>query len=870
MKKTLRMLALLLALVLTLQAAVLAADPADNPPTDAGAADTAPGDAAPADPAPVDPEPEGTEPPDAEPEDDPPEEIPPIVIKTSISGAEILHNPDQSLRVEATQAGMPLRPDQIQVTFRDKTLQPRNGIYSLQLELGRNPLVITAKTDTAEATARCTLRYTGPVPEGWAHNALEFCVANGILQGDKSGDLMPEKPATRAQLAAMLVRLFDAQPMASLSGYSDVPEKAWYRNEMARAVAMGIFEGSAGKLTPENYITREQAFTVLARAFGVAASTVEALDRFPDGPTVSAWARSSIAGMVEADFVHGSTSGLLNPAGNITRQELAQVLYNALDCITDNPEDLSGSRCLYTGPVEELEGRTLEGDLIVSSGDENDVDLQTLQVGGRLTLHLHSAQNAVLGPVSENISLCSPIRLELTEPVPFVACLRSGATVVGTADEALLSGGTLRGSYGDVICLNTGSSIAADTEVSTLRFGPNMANKTLSVSGSVNELYADVRNLTIDGDGDIETLYQCRSQLTVKPRVGRLVKRIDAGLEGVSITQDVIPNAYYDLTTVTVSGAIQGVNNELDYGVPEGGRVCTVTYSYGGKILKTDSSFCLTDGAVLSCEVTPTLRYQAQEHRSVNVIISYNGETFYGELKLVANGYYTPLHQAQNVQTCKVQAHMNYTTGIYGYSSLTSWIGSVSGGAIVHYITSNGVSALIETGGLRGWVPASALRVSWQKYHNDDVSYSKEAKEAFVNQVHDYSSPTNYLIWCNLYTTTVNVFEGSKGNWKLIHSGECVIGTPETPTRVGVYSIYSRSYYWSFDDGVRLDNSRCYFASLFDGGIAFHTRLYYTDSNSYVNSSLSAELSHGCVRCPDELAKFIYYQCPLGTRVVVY
>ena len=866
MKKSLRMLALLLALILALQAAVLAADPADLQPEGSGSAGTEP-----AGTEPEGTEPEGTEPEGTEPEDDPPEEIPPIVISINLSGTEILHSPDQSLRVEATQADTPLRPDQVQVTLGDKPLQPTNGVYALHLELGKNPLRITAKTDTAEATARYTLRYTGPVPDGWAHNALEFCVANGILQGDKSGDLMPEKPATRAQLAAMLVRLFDAQPMASLSGYSDVPEKAWYHNEMARAVAMGIFEGSGGKLTPENYITREQAFTVLARAFGVAAASADALDRFPDGPLVSNWARSSIAGMVEADFVHGSTSGLLNPAGNITRQELAQVLYNALDCITDNPDELSGSRCLYIGPAEDLEGRTVEGDLIVSCGDESDVDLQTLRVGGRLTLHLHSAKNAVLGPVSDQISLCSPIRLELTEPVPFVACLRDGATVVGTAEEALLSGGALRGSYGAVTCLNGGSSIAADTEVSTMRFGPNMAGKTVSIYGTVNELFADVRRLTIDGNGRIETLYQCRTDLTVKPSVGKHLNRIDAGLEGVSIAQDVIPNAYYDLTTVTVSGTIQGVNTDLDYGVPEGGRVCSVTYSYGGKILKTDSSFRLADGAELSCEVTPTLRYQKEELRSVSVVISYNGETFYGELKVQANGFYTPLHQARNVQTCKVQAHVNYTTGIYSYSSLSSWIGSVSGGAIVHYITTNGVSSLIETsGGLRGWVPAGALRVSWQKYHNDDVEYSKEAKEAFVNQVHDYSSATNYLIWCNLYTTTVNVFEGSKGNWKLIRSGECVIGTPETPTRVGSYTIYSHSYYWSFDDGVRLDNSRCYFASLFDGGIAFHTRLYYTTSNTYVNSSLSAELSHGCVRCPDDLAKFIYYQCPLGTRVIVY
>ena len=120
----------------------------------------------------------------------------------------------------------------------------------------------------------------------------------------------------------MLVRLFDAKPAASLSGYTDVPETAWYHNEMARAVAMGIFEGSNGKLNPDSPITREQAFTVLARAFGVAAPTLEALRPFPDAGLVSVWAKSSVAGMLDADYVHGNTSGNLNPKGNINRQPL--------------------------------------------------------------------------------------------------------------------------------------------------------------------------------------------------------------------------------------------------------------------------------------------------------------------------------------------------------------------------------------------------------------------------------------------------------------------------------------------------------------------------------------------------------------------
>ena len=886
MKKSFRLIALLLAFVLVMQASVLAADPPETP--EAAQTETGeqtvkpdPGLELPAeDPGPAegpgpaeDPDPDEDPGPAEDPEaPGPAEPLPePIVITASLADGQIVHRINQTLRVEAFQGQEALGPDQLQVSLGGKPLSGTAGEYALQLVSGENEITVAAANDGAEATLTLTVTLGMVIAEGWAHDALSFCVDQGILKGDQKGDLMAGSNATRAQLAAMMVRLFNALPEASLDGFTDVPQNAWYRSEMARAVAMGIFEGSGGgKLNPDSPITREQAFTVLARAFGVAAGTLESLRGFNDSDVVSLWARSSVAGMVEADYVHGTNSGALNPLGNITRQELAQVLYNALDCITADPEALTGSRCLYTGPVEALEGRTVKGDLIVSSNDAGPIDLETLRVEGRLALHLHSAEEAVLGPVSDAVCLCSPVRLDLTAPAAYVACLRADAFLTGEAETALLSGGILRGTYGAVTCLGGQSVIASDTNVGELRFGPNMAGRSITVYGDVDALHADVRRLSVEGNGTIRTLYQYHNALTVEPEVGLTVDRIDAGIDDVRVVQSDIPDAYYDVTTVTVSGVIAGVNNEQMYGVDGGVRTVTVCYRYGGKLLKRET-IELADGTVLSCEVTPDLRYRVVEEQSVTVTIAYGDDVLQYPLKFRANGYFTPYKQALNVQTCKVQAYVNYSTGIYGYSSLTGYVGSVSAGSVVHYITTNGVSAKIETsGGVRGWVPVSAVRVSWQKYHNDDVEYSKEVKEAFVNQVHDYSSATNYLIWCNLYTTTVNVFKGYQGHWELIMSGECVIGAPDTPTRVGVYSLYARSYYWSFDDGIRLDNSRCYYASLFDGGIAFHTRLYYTSNNSYVNPALSAEISHGCVRCPDDIAKFIYYSCPLGTKVVVY
>ena len=848
-RRLLRLIALLLSVLMLLQCAA-AADPFDDPPAEPGQTEqTEPGD--PADPVnPGQPDP-----------GDPAEDPDPIVITCSLTDGEVVNNPNVTFTVSAEQAGGALPAEQLTVKLGSAALTPTDGEYAAKLKQGDNQLTITAVSGEQTQTLTLAVRYEIAIPAGWASKALAFCVKNGILKGDQNGDLKPTDNATRAELAAMLVRLFQAKPMDSLAGFTDVPESQWFHDEMAKAVAMGIFKGSGDKLNPKNRITREEAFVVLARAFGVAAATDEALDKAPDKAKVSNWARSSLAAMLEAGYINGYTDGALKPKGYITRQELAQVLYNALDCITDDPDELTGSRCLYTGPATALEGKKIDGSLIVSSPDTEDLTLNDLQVSGRLVLHLHEVGKATLGSAFGEVSVCSPTKVTLTAPVKTARCLRDGAALTADAELVIVDGkATLHGTYDRAVFLRGKSTVAKDAEI-----GAAEANASLTVNGKIGELSAPARGVALKGSGRIETLYQYYNDLTVECEVGQTVDRVDAGLEGVQVVQTDVPDVYYDATTVTVTGKVTGVNNEQVYGVGAEGRLCTVTYQFGGKVVKTEQNFRLTEGAKLSCEVAPTLRYQQVEEQTVTVTISYRDETVTGALKLRANGKFSPLHEAKNILTCYVTAEIRYSTGLYAYSSLSGYIGSLSAGTIVNFLNDNGSSALVMTsGGQRGFVPSSAVRVGWRDYTNQSISYSTEGKEAFVNELHDYSSSTDYLIWINLYTTNINIFKGSKGNWKLLMDSECAIGAPNTPTRQGVYSIYSKTYYWTFDD------SRCYYVSLFDGGIATHSRLKYINTGAYVNASLSQMLSHGCVRCPDEIAQFIYNNCPIGTRVVVY
>ena len=152
-------------------------------------------------------------------------------------------------------------------------------------------------------------------PSDCSAAGLRRAVDNGLLNG-ANGRIDGAGLLTRAQMAAIINRAFAAKKTADLSGYNDVSADAWYRSDLAAAVAMGTFQGANGQLNPERPITREEAFAVLARAFALESGGTASLNVFSDSASVSSWAADSAAALVENGYVNGA-NGALNPKSNM-------------------------------------------------------------------------------------------------------------------------------------------------------------------------------------------------------------------------------------------------------------------------------------------------------------------------------------------------------------------------------------------------------------------------------------------------------------------------------------------------------------------------------------------------------------------------
>lgn len=255
------------------------------------------------------------------------------------------------------------------------------------------------------------------MPDDWSTQALQSAVDNGLLKGE-GNYLKPRDYLTRAQMATVITRAFGAVTLADISEFSDIPENAWYREAMSKAYCMNVFRGDgAGHMNPENFVTREEAFCVLARAFCLDENgSEEYLTRFSDFEDISVWARGAISSMVQKGYVSGSY-GKLNPRGNITRAEFAQVMYNLVALYADSADDLEnlesikGNVIIRTNSLS-LKDLSFGSDLIISDGVRGSIKLDNVNVSGRIVIR-GEVSLSYSGEVSEIVSEFLSISLTL-------------------------------------------------------------------------------------------------------------------------------------------------------------------------------------------------------------------------------------------------------------------------------------------------------------------------------------------------------------------------------------------------------------------------------------------------------------------------
>ncbi|WP_010271079.1 phosphodiester glycosidase family protein [Paenibacillus senegalensis] len=173
------------------------------------------------------------------------------------------------------------------------------------------------------------------VPSGyWAEPVIKQLSARQIVEGAGYRQFEPYREVTRAEFAAMLVRILQLKGEAPRV-FHDVEDNRWYAGEVALAYQAGLINGVEEQLfAPEAPIKRHEMTAMIVRAheYQTGRQTVfpSTEPPFTDVEELADWAKEAIGKAYELGLVNGRSERLFEPEGLANRAESAQLIFNWL------------------------------------------------------------------------------------------------------------------------------------------------------------------------------------------------------------------------------------------------------------------------------------------------------------------------------------------------------------------------------------------------------------------------------------------------------------------------------------------------------------------------------------------------------------
>ena len=175
--------------------------------------------------------------------------------------------------------------------------------------------------------------FTDLSTHAYAIESIEALSAKGIVKGITQTEYAPGNTLTRAQLAALLVRMFGFTETADITHFTDVSESDWFYADVRAAYAAGVIKGvSDTSFNPNGVVTREQTAVMIMRALSASNTPMKEITdtAYPfteDEAEASDYAKESICKMYNLGLIQGVAEGRFAPQASLIRADIACILF---------------------------------------------------------------------------------------------------------------------------------------------------------------------------------------------------------------------------------------------------------------------------------------------------------------------------------------------------------------------------------------------------------------------------------------------------------------------------------------------------------------------------------------------------------------
>ena len=193
-----------------------------------------------------------------------------ITVPSNIKNGDVTVSPSRA--TAGTVVTITVKPD-AGYELDSLTVTDKNGKTVALKDIGNNKYTFTMPSGAVKIAAEfveeapvSTLPFTDVAATAWYYDAVEYVYDNDLMNGTASDTFAPNATLTRGMLATVLWRMEGSPVVNYALPFEDVSGDQWYTEAIRWAASVGVVNGtSATTYAPNANITREQLATMLYR-----------------------------------------------------------------------------------------------------------------------------------------------------------------------------------------------------------------------------------------------------------------------------------------------------------------------------------------------------------------------------------------------------------------------------------------------------------------------------------------------------------------------------------------------------------------------------------------------------------------------------
>ncbi len=223
---------------------------------------------------------------------------------------------------------------------------PWDGVQTEAVFSGSEETDLTYPAQAAGTynTRSASLPFHDVYPDSWYYEDVAYVYGASLMKGVSSTKFAPNATLTRAEVVTVLYRLDGSPAVDGRSGFSDVPDEAYYSQAVTWAYHNGIVQGVGNhEFQPQKSITREQIAAIFYRYYADYSGkspSYASLSSYADEGSVSGFAREPMAWAVYSGLIRGIQAShaapRLEPQSTSTRAQVAALIHRLDLLLQDN------------------------------------------------------------------------------------------------------------------------------------------------------------------------------------------------------------------------------------------------------------------------------------------------------------------------------------------------------------------------------------------------------------------------------------------------------------------------------------------------------------------------------------------------------